>query len=103
MIKSNMTGHKYGRKAETQTIWIVIGIVLALAVVMILLLLLNNTTGKVKTSTGDTTDTAASTLKREMCGSACSTCKRVYPTECSVKWVEMSANNGCSEVMPSCA
>lgn len=100
MKKSTMTKNK--RKAFSQTIWIIVAIVIALATAVIVLALLTSTSGDVKRSAGDATDTAGTTLKEQLCAESCRSCLRVYDDCNSAHWPALSIETGCVDIMPTC-
>lgn len=75
------------KKGASQTIWIIVAIIIALATALAIILVMNVMLKKGQTGASGPMDTAADSLQVQTCQRACDNCKVLYgPNECPAQW-----------------
>lgn len=85
-MKKNM--HTHAKKGSSQTIWIIVAIIIALATALAIIVVTNQMINKGKDSAEGPMGTAADSLQVQTCQRACDNCKVLYGAGCTTKWQE---------------
>lgn len=93
------------KKGASQTIWIIVAIIIALATALAIIVVMNAMLNKGKTGASGPMDTAADSLQIQTCQRACDNCKVLYgPNDCPSKW-SAGVGGKCvtDNILPDCS
>lgn len=90
-------------KAMSQTMWIIIAILVAFIVALVLITIFTGTSNKAGKTSSTAINDSGSGMKTQTCYSLCESCKMTYgETGCgAAEWASMAGT--CIDIMSSCS
>lgn len=88
------------KKGTSETMWIIISIVIALAVAVVILLVFSSSTNKADKRNQDTSDNTNTVINAQLCQEKCNTCKQIYGSGCN--WDNFGGDCVTKSIMTAC-